>query len=304
MKAIVYERYGAPDVLQIQEVQTPTPKANQILVQVRATTVTAADWRMRKAEPFPARLYNGLFRPKRFNILGMELAGDVVAVGQDVTRFKVGDAVFGSAELTFGAYAEYICLPENGVVAQKPENISYEEAAASAFGGLGALHYFLHKAKLQPGQKTLVYGASGATGTYAVQLARYYGAQVTGVCSESNFELVKSLGAEQVIDYTKEDFTTREERYDFIFDAVGKTSPSASRKVLAPGGIFATIVKGGGSTKERANDFLFLRDRLAAGDVRAVIDRQYPMEQIVEAHRYVDQGHKKGNVVILIGEAE
>jgi NADPH:quinone reductase-like Zn-dependent oxidoreductase len=303
MKAIVYERYGPPEVLQIKEVKKPTPKANQILVQVRATTVTAADWRMRKAEPFAARLYSGLLRPKRFNILGMELAGEVAAVGKDVTRFKVGDAVFGSAELTFGAYAEYICLPEDGVIAHKPENISYQEAAASPFGGLGALHYF-HKADLQPGKQALIYGASGATGTYAVQFARYFGAQVTGVCSAANFDLVRSLGANEMIDYTREDFTERGEQYDFIFDAVGKTSPSACKKVLAPGGIFATIVKGGGSAKERAKDLFFLKDRLAEGDVRPVIDRQYPMEQIVEAHRYVDKGHKKGNVVIMIGEAE
>lgn len=297
MKAIVFESYGSPDVLQIKEVDKPVPQADQILVKVRATTVAAADWRMRKASPFPARLYNGLFRPRRITVLGMELSGDVVAVGKNVTRFTVDDAVFGSAELKFGAYAEYICLPEDGVVAHKPASLSYEQAAAVPFGGLGALYYF-QAANIQPGQKVLVYGASGSTGSYAVQFARYFGAEVTAVCSETNFEWVKALGADKLIDYTKEDYTESGVQYDFVFDAVGKTSKSAAQKVLAPNGIFATIMKGGGSFQERANDLLFLQELVEAGKVKAVIDQMYPMEQIAEAHRYVEQGHKKGNVVI------
>lgn len=299
MKAIVFENYGPPEVLKIKEVEKPSPKDDEILIKVHATTVTAADWRMRKAEPFTARLYNGLFRPKRITVLGMELSGDVEAVGKAVTRFNVGDPVFGSAELKFGAYAEYICLPENGVVAHKPENISYEEAAATSFGGLGALYYF-HKAALQPGMKALIYGASGATGTYAVQFARYYGAQVTGVCSAGNFDLVRSLGAEQVIDYATEDFTQNGQRYDFIFDAVGKISRAMCKNSLTPDGMFATIHKGGGSIRSRAEDLMILKEMIEAGQVRAVIDCSYPMAQIAEAHRYVDQGHKKGNVVVQV----
>lgn len=302
MQAVVYERYGSPEVLQLKEVPKPTPKANEILVQIHATTVSAADWRMRKAQPFLARLYSGLFRPSRFKVLGMDLAGVVAAVGEDVQRFQAGDEVFGSAELQFGTYAEYRCLAEDGVVAHKPENMSLEEAAAVPFGGLGAAHYFRRVHQLKPGQKALVNGAAGSTGSYAGQLARHFGAEVTGVCSERNFELVRSLGAAFVIDYTKEDFTAGSERYDFIFDAVGRTSEGKCRPVLAPGGTFATINKGGGSQPERAEDLRFLKELIEAGEVRAVIDRRFPLAQIVEAHRYVEQGQKKGNVVVVVKE--
>jgi NADPH:quinone reductase-like Zn-dependent oxidoreductase len=302
VKAAVYSEYGPPEVVHLEDVEKPTPKDDQVLVRVHATTVAAGDVRMRKPSPFAARLYNGLLRPRRVTILGFELAGEIVATGKDVRRFGPGNQVFAFTGFHFGAHAQYRCLPEagtvkEGLIALKPTHMTYAQSAAVPAGGLTALG-FLRKGHIRNGHAVLVYGASGSVGTYAVQLAKHFGARVTGVCSAANLDLVRSLGADRVVDYTAADFTRSGESYDLIFDAVGKTSASRSRRSLKRNGVFLSVTS---SADVLPQDLDFLREVIDEGKMTAVIDRCYPLEQIAEAHRYVDAGHKRGNVVITVG---
>jgi NADPH:quinone reductase-like Zn-dependent oxidoreductase len=296
MKAVVYRRGGPPQVLEQRMIEKPLPGSGEVLIRIHATTVTFGDAALRRMRG-PMRWMFGLaFGLGRDAVLGHELAGVIDAVGEGVTRFQIGDAVFGSTGKRGGAYAEYICLPQDGMLAGKPANMSFEQAAAVPIGANTALH-ILRKADLQPGQKVLVNGASGSVGTYAVQLARHFGAEVTGVCSEANLELVASLGAVHVLDYAGEDFTRSGARYDVVFDAVGKLPASQARRALVDGGMALSVRS---PTKEELANLLFLKDLIEAGKLRAVIDRTYPLEQIRDAHAYVEQGHKRGNVVIRV----
>ena len=326
MKAIICTKYGPPEVLKLTEVKKPTPEDNEVLVKVFATTVTTADSRVRGFRvPLSfwllGRIALGLRKPKN-DILGVELAGKVESVGKDVKRFKEGESVFAftgvDPKVGFGAYVEYKRLPEDSLIATKPTHITDEEAASISFGGTTAL-YFLRKANIHKGQNILIYGASGCVGTYAIQLSRYFGAKVTGVCSTDNVELVKSLGADEVIDYTRENFSKNDETYDVVFDVVGKTSFSDCMRSLGKEGVYLQAVAApalsirmlwtsktssrkliGGTASPKIEDIIFLKELIENGKIKSVIDRRYPLEQIADAHSYVDKGHKKGSVVITL----
>lgn len=330
MKAVVYTQYGSPDVLRLREVAKPAPRANEILIRIHATPVNFGDIMARNFGAVTPRTFNmpsplwllsrialGVRKPKQ-QILGNEFAGQVEAVGQAVTRFKAGDAVFGYRSTNFGANAEYLCMPENGLVAHKPANMTYEQAAAVPYGALTALA-LLRKANIQRGQKVLINGASGGIGSHAVQFARHFGADVTGVCSTPGLELVKTLGANRVIDYTREDFAASGETYDLIFDVMGRSSFARCKGALKPNGLYLLAsfklpqlfqmmrtARAGGKkvicalSSEKPGDLEFIREMIEAGEMKSVVDRCYPLEQAAEAHRYVEAGHKRGHVVMTV----
>lgn len=296
MKAVIYEKYGSPDVLELKDINKPTPKDNEVLIKIHATTVSAGDWRMRKADPFLARLFNGLFKPKKVNVLGFELAGVIEDVGKKVQSFKKGDPVFAQCGLRFGGYAEYTCLPVNDLIAVKPSNMSFEEAAAVPVGGLTALR-FLKQSGIKAGDHVMIYGASGSVGSFAVQVAKAFGATVSAVCSTANMQMVNRLGADTTIDYTKEDFTKTATRFDIILDAVGKTSRAACKHLLKPGAKYVSVKS---NPKSTPGDLLILKELIESGKLISVIDRSYTLEQIREAHAYAESFRKKGNVVINV----
>lgn len=319
MKAIVTRRYGSPEVLKIEDTEKPQPGPHEVLVCIKATAVNSADIRIRKADPYAVRLFFGFFKPKT-QILGCVFSGEIESVGGKVKQFKAGDEVFGHTDMSFGTYASYKSLPEKGAIAIKPESISHIEAAVIPFGGVTALH-FLKKASLKQGQTILIYGASGAVGCSAVQLAKHFGAHVTGICSTANVSLVKALGADNVIDYTREDFTENGEKYDVIFDTVNKMPVSGSLKSIVPGGTLILSAAGlkeilygawisvcsqkkirviTGVSKDKAEDIIFLGKLIESGELKPVIDKIYSLEEMAEAHAYVERGHKKGNVAIKV----
>ena len=330
MNAVIWTKYGPPEGLQARQVEKPVPKDNEILVKIHAAGVTAGDCEMRRLElplmlSLPVRLYAGFLKPVRISILGQELAGEVEEIGRNVSLYQKGDQVFGTTGFGFGAYAEYICLPAEpgdaqGTLAAKPENLTYEEAAPVPTAGLEALHY-LRKVNIQPGQKVLVIGAGGSIGTFSVQLARHFGAEVTGVDSPEKLDMLSSIGANQVIDYTKEDYTRRGERYDLIIDVVGKNSVARRLRLLKPDGVYFLAYAGLShvllamwtsltsskklkieSASQKKDDLLFLKELIEAGKLKTVVDRCFPLEQTAEAHRYAETGHKKGNIVVTMGQ--
>jgi NADPH:quinone reductase-like Zn-dependent oxidoreductase len=323
MKAVVYTQYGAADVLHVQEVVKPQPKENEVLIKIVAAAVSSTDSIFRKGDQWMVRLAFGVTRPKK-TILGTEFSGVIVQAGKQVTRFKVGDQVYAASGVDLGAHAEYICLPEDGAMAIKPNNVDFEQAAAICEGGLTALPFLRDTGRIQAGQKVLINGASGSVGVAAVQLAKYFGAHVIGVCSTANMKLVKSLGADEVIDYTREDFTENVQHYDVIFDAVGKSSFNKCKESLTPTGVYLTtvaswniffhaLITAKSSTKkarlsftglrsndEKSKDLHWLKKLIESGKMKSVIGKQYTLEQVVDAHRYVETGHKVGNVVITL----